>query len=135
MPGGSMRILILVLIAWSSIAYADDCRFESEQARYDVNNASEDADLTFDKSGVSFISVANGIAPARPAFDDIEMTVCVVLETNWETLWVGADSSVCGSSNDLITKAFSYAEAFNKRMLELASTSESYKCADELQAY
>ncbi|OBT04031.1 hypothetical protein A9267_19070 [Shewanella sp. UCD-FRSSP16_17] len=130
-----MRKFILVLIVWSNIASADDCRFESEQARYDVSNASKDAELTFDKSGVSFISVANGIAPARPAFDDIEMTVCVVLETEWETLWVGADSSVCGASSDLITKAFSYAEAFNKRMLNLAATSESYKCADELPAY
>ncbi|MEZ9821982.1 hypothetical protein AB4238_15380 [Shewanella sp. 10N.286.45.A1] len=134
-----MRKFILVLIVWSNIASADDCRFESEQARYDVSNASKDAELTFDKSGVSFISVANGIAPTRPAFDDIEMTVCVVLETKWETLWetlwVGVDSSVCGPSSDLITKAFSYAEVFNKRMLNLAATSESYKCADELPAY
>lgn len=82
---------------------------------------------------MSFIAVANGLGPARPGFEHIQMTACIILKTRWDVLWFGADSGNCSVQIELEKHAIAYSRIFNEEMLELAKHSKNYNCANDLQ--
>ncbi|MBD1391457.1 hypothetical protein IC617_18690 [Neiella sp. HB171785] len=111
---------------------AADCSFEKQRDLYHPALAEQDASESFQKNDVHFIAVANGFAPTRPGFKNIKPTRCLFLESNWTMLWVGADSNRCNDHSELNEQALNYAARFNKKMLELASESDSYICKSDL---
>ncbi|MBB1436519.1 hypothetical protein H5201_19910 [Pseudoalteromonas sp. SG43-6] len=127
-----MRVLAIISLLIPFFAFGSDCSFEEKSKNFVVENAAKDAKHKHTKSGVVFIAVSNGFVPTRPAFKNISMTRCLILKTEWDILWVGSDSMVCKNHDKLESKAISYALSFNRKMIELAKSSKSYRCASEL---
>ena len=78
---GPMKIVILFififLFLFSPLVFADDCSFEHLRNDFITESAEIDAKQSFETKGVSFIAVANGLGPARPGFEHIQMTACI----------------------------------------------------------
>ncbi|MCF2857795.1 hypothetical protein L1286_09955 [Pseudoalteromonas sp. SMS1] len=117
-------ILALLVIVWCDKAVASDC----DKTVYDASRARLDAQQQYKHQGVAFIAVANGIGPARPALEHITLTKCIILDTPWQIIWVGADSSICPNHTKLEASALQYAREYNEHMLSLAQTSPDYSC-------
>jgi hypothetical protein len=130
---GPMKIVILFLFLFSPLVFADDCSFEHLRNDFITESAEIDAKQSFETKGVSFIAVANGLGPARPGFEHIQMTACIILKTRWDVLWVGADSGNCSAQIELEKQAIAYSRIFNVEMLELTKHSKNYICAKDLQ--
>jgi len=128
-----MKIVILFIFLFSSLIFADDCSFEHLRNDFITESAEIDAKQSFETKGVSFIAVANGLGPARPGFEHIQMTACIILKTRWDVLWLGADSGNCSAQIELEKQAIAYSRIFNEEMLELAKHSKNYNCANDLQ--
>ena len=121
----------LLLILFASTVSAD-CSFENQRELYRPELAEQDAAVSFNKNNVRFIAVANGFAPTRAGFENINLTRCLILDTSWTMLWVGGDSNRCKDHSELNEQALNYASRFNNKMLELASKSDSYLCKADL---
>ncbi|ESP94634.1 hypothetical protein [Pseudoalteromonas luteoviolacea] len=119
---------VLFILTFSNLAFAIDCSFEKYQKSYSVESAKSDATASYERDGVMFIAVANGFVPERPGFGHIVLSKCLILDTKWKTLWVGADSSGCTNKHQMVEQAVDYALRFNQQMLKHASTSNVYKC-------
>ncbi|KZN54254.1 hypothetical protein N474_18050 [Pseudoalteromonas luteoviolacea CPMOR-2] len=120
-----MKWLIAMFAAmWLNSTMAADC----DSTLYDVSQAADTAKLYYTQQGVGFIAVADGIGPTRPAFEQITMSKCLVLETPWQMIWVGADSQSCPNQAKLEAKALDYARKFNQKMLKLARNDANFKC-------
>ena len=130
---GPMKIVILFLFLFSPLVFADDCSFEHLRNDFITESAEIDAKQSFETKGVYFIAVANGLGPARPGFEHIQMTACIILKTRWDVLWVGADNGNCSAQIELEKHAIAYSRIFNEEMLELAKHSKNYNCANDLQ--
>jgi len=128
-----MKIVILFIFLFSPLVFADDCSFEHLRNDFITESAVIDAKQSFETKGVSFIAVANGLGPARPGFEHIQMTACIILKTRWDVLWVGADSGNCSAQIELEKQAIAYSRIFNVEMLELTKHSKKYICANDLQ--
>jgi len=126
-------ILFIFLFLFSPLVFADDCSFEHLRNDFITESAEIDAKQSFEAKGVSFIAVANGLGPARPGFEHIQMTACIILKTRWDVLWVGADNGNCSAQIELEKHAIAYSRIFNEEMLELAKHSKTYNCANDLQ--
>ena len=126
-------ILFIFLFLFSPLVFADDCSFEHLLNDFITESAEIDAKQSFEAKGVSFIAVANGLGPARPGFEHIQMTACIILKTRWDVLWVGADNGICSAQIELEKHAIAYSRIFNEEMLELAKHSKTYNCANDLQ--
>ena len=122
---GPMKIVILFIFLFSSLVFADDCSFEHLRNDFITESAEIDAKQSFETKGVSFIAVANGLGPARPGFEHIQMTACIILKTRWDVLWVSADSGNCSAQIELEKHAIAYSRIFNEEMLELAKHSKN----------
>jgi len=127
-----MKIVVLFIILFSDFVLADDCSFAQIRNDFIIESAEIDAKYSFEAKGVSFIAVANGLIPARPAFEHINMSACLIVKTKWDVLWVGADSSICPAQKELELHAISYSRVFNEKMIQLAKLSKKYDCATEL---
>lgn len=123
------RLLISALLYLISAKALSDCSFESQKEDYKPEAAADMAEKAFKEKNIYFISIADGFGPSRPGFE-IPITSCIFKNTKWLTLWVGADSQYCLNHEVLSEKAKSYAENFNKSMLELASGSLYEMCPD-----
>ncbi|WP_444917235.1 hypothetical protein ACJJI5_12055 [Microbulbifer sp. EKSA008] len=121
------KILTLALLWLASGKALSDCSFESKKDSYKPETAAILAEKAFKEDNVYFIVVADGIGPSRPGFD-IPFTSCVFKNTKWEILWVGADSQYCVNHEDLIAQARSFAQNFNKSMVQLASSQLREMC-------
>jgi hypothetical protein len=130
---GLMKIVILFIFLFFPSVFADDCSFEHLRNDFITESAEIVAKQSFETKGVSFIAVANGLGPARPGFEHIKMTACIILKTRWDVLWVGADSGNCSAQIELEKHAIAYSRIFNEEMLELAKHSKNYNCANDLQ--
>ncbi|MBQ4834894.1 hypothetical protein [Pseudoalteromonas luteoviolacea] len=119
---------VLFILTFSNFAFALDCSFEKHQKNYNVESAKSDATASYERDGVMFIAVATGFVPERPGFARIALSKCLILDTKWKTLWVGADSSICTNHPQMVEQAVDYALRFNQQMLKHASTSTVYKC-------
>ena len=128
-----MKIVILFIFLFSPSVFADDCSFEHIRNDFITESAEIDAKQSFETKGVSFIAVANGLGPARPGFEHIQMTACIILKTRWDVLWVGADSGNCSAQIELEKHAIAYSRIFNEEMLELTKHSKNYNCANDFQ--
>ena len=130
---GPMKIVILFIFLFFPSVFADDCSFEHLRNDFITESAEIVAKQSFETKGVSFIAIANGLVPARPGFEHIQMTACIILKTRWDVLWVGADSGNCSAQIELEKQAIAYSRIFNEEMLELAKHSKNYNCANDLQ--
>ncbi|WP_050801210.1 hypothetical protein [Rheinheimera sp. A13L] len=123
------KILILALLCiFFGKAFAD-CSFESQKDKYRPEFAASLAEKAFKENNVYFIAVADGIGPSRPGFD-IPFTSCMFKNTKWKMLWVGADSQYCVNDEALRARAKSYAQLFNKSMVQLASAQLREMCPE-----
>ncbi|MGO2127548.1 MAG: hypothetical protein ACTH4U_02325 [Pseudoalteromonas prydzensis] len=123
------KILILTLLCLVSGKALADCSFESQKDNYKPEVAASLAEKVFKENNVYFIAVADGVAPSRPGFD-ISFTSCIFKNTKWEMLWVGADSQYCVNHEALRAQAKSYAQNFNKTMVQLASMQLREMCPE-----
>lgn len=120
--------MLLLILTLSSIAFGSECSFENDVKTYQVSLAKQDAAKSYAQIGVNFIAVANGLAPSRPGFENIRLSKCLLLDTQWKIFWVGADTEVCEDHDGLTAHASHYALNFNKQMLKLAQLSNEYQC-------
>ena len=126
--------LLLAFIFWFSSASGNDCSFEDKHDQYDPERAVTDAETAAEEGQFRFIGVADGMVPSRPGFEGLPMSRCLMLEVQWEMLWVGADSTSCKNGNYLKRKATEYAKLFNTAMLALAAADPSFRCATDVES-
>ncbi|KTD98218.1 hypothetical protein [Pseudoalteromonas sp. H71] len=129
-----MKVAIPFISLFSPLVLASDCSFEHLRNDFVIKRAGADAKQSFKAKGFSFIAVANGLAPARPGFEHIHMSACIILKTKWDVLWVGSDTSNCSAYIELEEHAIAYSRVFNEKMIGLAKLSEKYICANDLQS-
>lgn len=94
-------LLILTFIFGSNSAFGDDCSIAQIHDQYDPEQAMLDAQAAAKDGQFRFIGVADGIGPSRPGFEGVQLTKCLMLDAEWEMLWVGADSTFCKNGNIL----------------------------------
>ncbi|GMM86733.1 hypothetical protein [Pseudoalteromonas sp. MTN2-4] len=128
-----MKLFNAVILFLVSFFASANCDFEVKMKHYDPKLAEQHALEEFKQNRVHFFAVANGFGPSRPGFEKIQISKCLVLDTHWKVLWVGADSEFCNNHKALELQALDYSTKFNKKMLSLASDSKSYQCGKELQ--
>ncbi|MCL1049924.1 hypothetical protein L2755_09855 [Shewanella abyssi] len=128
----TMKCFLIWILVFSSTVMADDCSFEQVSDNYRVENAASDASNVYKSGTLYFIGVANSFAPTRPGFEHLDLTACLVLKTEWKTLWVGADSGSCVNQLALERLAIQYARVFNEALIEHAKSSANYECVADL---